>query len=166
MSRHAASLVATFEAYGPDEADDALAAYAQTDPDAWSAYVDTAAARRWKADRRGWLKSQVAAVEREAIAATAADQPRLFEVAPVEGVAQLVLRERLVLDGEEFDLGRLSGLEGAKIVRKVAERDLTPALTTVVRSRQMLQLAEHVTTESERLGRDVTFGEVLGWVAA
>lgn len=160
MSRYSNALSDVFAAYGAD-AESGLAAYANVDPEGWSDYVDSAAIKRYRDDYANYARSLVRLVEKERIASDAG-QARLFEVA--EG-AQIKMRERIILDGVEHDLGALTARNGADVIRKVAARDLAPAVTTVERCRALLRLADHMEAESERLGRDVSAGEVLGWAA-
>lgn len=161
MSRYSNALSDVFAAHGAD-AESGLAAYANTDPQGWSSYIDDAAVMRYRSDQANWARSLVRSVERERIT-SATGQARLFE--PGETDAHIKVRERLRLDGIDHDLGPLAGKEGVDVIRKVAERDLSPALTTVNRCRTLLRLADHMDAESERLGRPVTAGEVLGWAA-
>lgn len=161
MSRYRQSLVEVFDAYGPD-ARGGLDAWANTDPEAWSDYVDSAAEKQYHADRAGYRRSHLRSAAREALAENAG-QARLFEVPSTE--EQVEIRRTLVLDGVEYDVGSLAGHDGAAVARKVAERDLVPALTSVNRCRFTLKLADHVDEETERLGRPVSFAEVLGWAA-
>jgi hypothetical protein len=161
VSRYSKTLTEVFEAYR-DEAQAALAAYANVDPEGWSEYVDRSAAKCYLADYAHWRNSQVRRVEADAIAA-ANGQARLFEVEP--GVA-VDVRTVLVLGGVEYEVGSLVGATGAAILRAVAQRDLKPAVTTVKRCKNWFSLADHIVAESERLGRDVSVAEVLGWSEA
>lgn len=161
MSRYSNTLQAIFDEYG-DDATAALAAYANIDPEGWSAYCDSAAEKQYRVDRAAHRRSLIRSVEKDVIAA-ASGQARLFEVPAHE--EQVELRSTFVYEGVEYDVGSLAGHDGAAIARKVAERDLAPSLTTVNRCRFTLRLADHVDAETERLGRPVTFGEVLGWAA-
>lgn len=161
MSRYSQTLTEVFDAYG-DDAGAALAAFANLDPEAWSLYVDSAAEKQYLSDYRNHRRSLTRSVEKEALAEYAG-QAQLFDPGP--SAERVELRRVLVLDGREYEVAALSGHEGAAIARKVAERDLAPSLTTVNRCRFTLRLADHVDAETERLGRPVTFGEVLGWAA-
>lgn len=155
------SLAEIFVTYG-DDAEPALAAWANLDPEAWSTYVDVAAEFRYHLDYAKWRRAMVRSAKAEAVQKQTG-QARLFEMP--ESEAKVELRSKLVLDGVEHDLAGLAGDKGADIIRLVAERDLSPALTTVNRCRTLLRLADHMDAEAERLGRDVSAGEVLGWAA-
>ena len=157
MTKHHSSLVDVFEQYGHD-ADAGLAALANTDPPYWSAYVDSAAAKQYRADHRSYQRSLVRLIERDALEA-ASGQIRLFEVDP--GV-EVEVRAQLVLDGETYRTDELAGGEGAAVLRRVAQRDLSPAVTTVRRCKTLLKLADHLEAETTRTGVDVSVGEVLG----
>jgi len=161
VSRYRRSLTEIFDAYG-DAASDALAAWANIDSEAWSDYVDQAAEKQYRSDYGAHRRSMTRAVEKEALAAEAG-QAQLFETSG--STVKVELRRTLVLDGVEYDVAELAGHDGAAIARKVAERDLAPSLTTLNRCKFTLQLADHVDAETERLGRPVTFAEVLGWAA-
>jgi hypothetical protein len=156
MSRTPSPLAAVFDAYG-DDAEAGLAALANTDPAFWHAYVDEAAERRYRNDYSSHRRTLKVSMQKDATR-SAAGQARLFEPGPG---AMVELREVLVYDGTEYHLADLEGEEGAAILRKVAERDLAPALTTVERSRSYLRLAEHLTTETHRLDRSVKVAEVI-----
>jgi len=58
VSRFAKSLEDVFEAYG-DDAEGGLAAFANTDPPAWSAYVDQAAVKQYRADHGAYRRSML-----------------------------------------------------------------------------------------------------------
>lgn len=161
MSRYSQTLQDIFEAYG-DDAEMALEAYANIDPEGWSLYVDSAAEKQYVSDYRNHRRSLTRSVAKEALA-EAAGQAQLFDPGP--SAERVELRRIIVFEGQEFDLGTLAGHDGAAIARKVAERDLAPSLTLVNRCKFTLRLADHVDAETERLGRPVTFGEVLGWAA-
>lgn len=161
MSRYSQTLQEVFDAYGAD-AESALAAYANIDPEGWSLYADSAAEKQYLSDYRNHRRSLTRSVEKEALASVSG-QARLFEVPP--STERVELRRILILDGEEHDLATLAGHEGSSIARKVAERDLAPSLTTLNRCRFILQVADHVDAETERIGRPVSFAEVLGWAA-
>lgn len=162
MSRFSQSLEAVFEAYG-DDAEAGLQAFGNTDPPAYAAYVDAAAAKQYRADHGTYRRSALLLATKD-IAQQAAGQAHLFDPGP--STKRVDIRRILVLDGVEYDIATLSGTAGAEVVRRVAERDLAPATTTIERCRYMLQAAEHVAQESDRLGRDVSFGEVLGLAVA
>jgi hypothetical protein len=159
MSRFRQSLQEVFDAYG-DDAEAGLYALAQTDPPFWSAYVDAAASKQYKSDYRRHRDTRIVKAKKDAVA-KAKGQVQLFD--PGDTAEMVELRAVLVLEGTEYDLAKLAGHEGAAIVRRVAERDLKPALTSITRNRYMLRLSEHVVTETDRLGRAVTFAEALGW---
>lgn len=158
MARYSNALTSVFEAYGED-AKSALEAYGNVDNEGWSCYVDAAAEKQYLADYRNWSRQLVGSVARERLERRSG-QARLFELD--ETATQLDLRRRLRLDGEEFDLAALAD---TSTIRKVADRDESGARTTLVRSRVLRKLADHMDAESERLGRPVTAGEVLGWAA-
>ena len=157
MSKHHSSLVEVFEQYGHD-ATAGLAALANTDPPFWSAYVDAAAEKQYRADHRSYQRSLLRMVRRDDLT-TSAGQARLFEVPQSD--EEVALRRELVLDGETYQLALLAGLDGAAVLRRVAQRDLAPATTTVKRCRILLQLADHIEAETERVGRDIAVGDVL-----
>lgn len=159
MSRYRQSLRDVFDAYG-DDAEAGLQALANTDPPFWSEYVDAAAAKQYKADYRRHRATITASASREAVA-EAAGQARLF--IPPESEERIELRRVVILDGQEYDLARLSGHDGTAIAREVAYRDMKPAATVMARSRFVLRLCDHIDAETERLGRDVSFAEALGW---
>lgn len=146
-----------FEAYG-DKPTEALAAWANVDPDAWSKFTDEASENRYHADFRRWLGRQVATVKADALK-QASGQARLFE--PPDSGTLVELREWLLIDGEQVRFIDLEGRAGASLIRKVMTRDLKPALTTVNRCKYGLALADHIETESDRLGRDVAVHEVV-----
>ena len=162
MARYSNTLTEVFEAYGHD-ATEALEAFANLDHESWSTYVDAAAEKQYLADYKNYVRSLTRSVDKEALKADAG-QVRLFE--PTDGAAEFRMRERLRLDGHEYDLASLAGISGAQIIREAAERDLKPALTTINRCKAQFQLAKHIEGESERLGREVAAGEVLGWRTA
>ena len=162
MGRFSRSLTEVFEAYG-DDADSALEAWANVDPEAWSDYCDGAAVRRYTADYAAFVRTLTHSVDREALKAEAGEA-RLFEV--TEASAEFRMRERIRLEGREYALASLSGAAGAEIIRAAALRDRKAALTTIQRSAAQMRLADHIEHESDRLGRDVTAGEVLGWTEA
>lgn len=162
MSRHSNALTDVFATYG-DDATAALEAFANVDHEAWSAYVDAAAEKQYRADYGSWRRGLIKSTTAEAIA-KATGQVRLFE--PPESSPAIDFRARIVLDGEEHSLASLAGAPGAEVLREVAQRDIRPAATTVKRCRQMLALADHLEAETERIGRDVSVAEVLGWDAA
>ena len=157
MSRNPSSLVSVFEAYG-DDAAQALEAWANVDHEAWSAFTDGAAESLYLNRYKAWRRSLTTTVDK-AFTKAKKGEARLFNVP--ESVESTVLRERLVYDGNEYELLGLAGHDGAALARKVAERDLAPSLTTVNRCRFMLELADHIDAETERLGRPVEFREVL-----
>lgn len=154
-------LAEIFDAYG-DDAKAGLAAWANLNPESWSAYVDAAAERQYRGDYAVWRRRLISTAQQERVAEDNG-QARLFE--PPEPGALTDFRQRVVLDGIEHDMADLEGADGAAVIRKVAERDLAPAVTTVSRCRSMLKLADHMDAETERLGRPVSAGEVLGWAA-
>jgi len=158
MARYSNALTAVFEAYGEDVAA-ALAAYANTDPEGWSAFVDAAAEKQYLADCRNWSRQLVGSVVKERLEQVTG-QARLFELAASE--ARIEFRERLRLDGVEHEVATL---KDTSVIRKVADRDEAAARTTLVRSARLRRLADHIDAETERLGRPVTAGEVLGWAA-
>lgn len=90
----------------------------------------------------------------------------LFDASEYETDAATLVRERIRFDGRSVPVANLAGVRGAEIAMEVATRDLGQALTTVSRARFMQAVARHVIAETERLGRDVSFGEVLGWGTA
>jgi hypothetical protein len=145
-----------FEAY--EDPTDGLAAWANVDPDGWSAFVDGSAEKCYLNDRAAWVRSLTQSVEKEALAARRG-QPRLFE--PVESAARVELRERIVWNGSEYLLADLAGKKGALVLRSAMTRDLKPAQTTIERCKNGLALADHIESESDRLGRDVSVSEVV-----
>lgn len=158
MNRFGKTLTDIFEHYG-DDAETALEAFGNIDNAAWSVYVESAAAKQYARDYGNWLRSQVREVDRDAVK-SAAGHARLFE--PPEGVSVLV-RTVLRYDGKDIHLASLAGHRGATIAREVADRDAKQGKTMLERSNRLRQLADHVAAESDRLGRDVRFGEVLAW---
>lgn len=152
---------AIFEQYG-DDAAAALQAFANVDNAGWSTYTDEAAEIRYRQDYAKWRRSITRSAKAEAVKADSG-QVRLFE--PPESQATIALRTRVVWDGEEHYLAMLRGRDGADVIRKVAQRDLAPAKTTVARCRNLLGLADHMEAETVRLGRPASAGEVLGWSA-
>lgn len=150
--------VAIFEQYG-DDAEAALQAFANISNAAWSEYVDESTERQYRLDYSAWRRSLARSARKERLADDSG-QVRLFE--PPESSAKVELRERLVLDGNEFELRTLTD---TGVIRKVAQRDLAPAVTTVERCKSYFALADHMDAETDRLGRPVTAGEVLGWAA-
>lgn len=151
-------LVAVFDAYGED-AEAGLAALANTDPPFWHAYTEAAVVRQYRSDYAKHRRTLTLSVAKENLA-TDAGQARLFEVD--ESEVRVKIREVLTLDGREYPLLSLAGEDGAAVLRKVAQRDLGPARTTVARCRQMERLGDHLSVESSRLHREVTVAEVLG----
>lgn len=159
MARYSKALTEVFEACGDSDVDLALSTYANTAPDEWSEFVDRSAGKEYLRCYLNWVRSHVKEVERERLTEHAG-QARLFELPPSPVVVEF--RERLILDGREHELATLAD---PAVIRKVASRDLTPAVTTVERCKGYFALADHMEAESERLGRPVTAGEVLGWAA-
>lgn len=157
MTTPHSSLVEVFEAYGHD-AEAGLAALGQTDPPFWSIYVDAAAEKQYRADHRRYQRSLLRMVQKDAVD-IGRGQAKLFELPA--GEAEVALRAELILDGETFALDHLAGLEGAAVLRRVAERDLAPATTTLNRCRMLLRIADHIEAETERTGRDVAVADVL-----
>jgi hypothetical protein len=145
-----------FDAY--PVAADGLAAWANVDHDAWSAFVDSAAEKQYDTERASWVRSLTQSVRKDALKANNG-QARLFE--PPESATRVELRERIVWSGQEYLLADLAGRDGAAVLRKAMQRDLKPALTTVQRCRNGLALADHIEGESDRLGRDVSVSEVV-----
>lgn len=169
-SRFPKSLVAVFDAYEDDAAAGLVAlataglvALANTDPPLWHSYVDAAAERQYRSDYARHRRSLIVLARKDDLSATRG-QARLFEVDDSDALVRL--REVLVLDGSQHRLAELAGADGAAVLRRVAERDLAPATTVVSRCRTMLKLADHLETESTRLRRDVSVGEVLTLGAA
>lgn len=161
MAWYSNALKDVFEAHG-DDAETALSAFANTAPAEWSEFVDRAAEKEYLRCYKNWVGSHLKRAEKERLTADSG-QARLFE--PPEPALTVVFRERLFLDGREYDLASLKGYDGADVLARVADRDESPAVTTVQRCRNMRGLAEHMRAETERLGRDVSAGEVLGWAA-
>jgi hypothetical protein len=145
-----------FEAY--ENAAEGLAAWANIDPDGWSAFVDTAAERRYDTERAAWRRSLVRSVLAESVRSDHG-QAKLFE--PPESGARIEVREVIVAEGHEHPLFDLAGAEGARLIRVAMTRDLKPALTTIKRCKNGFALADHIEAESSRLGRDVAVREVI-----
>lgn len=156
------SLNDLFDAYRED-ARGALAAWANTDHDGWSAFVDGAAEEKYRNRYRRWLSGQVERFSADAIKAKRGEV-RLFE--PPESGVMIELRRTLILDGAEVSLLSLAGRAGAGALRQAMQRDLAPAKTTIARCRHGLALADHIEAESERIGRDVSVAEVIELRAA
>lgn len=144
-----------FEEYGTD-ADSALAAMANVDPDLWSEFVDRAARELYLSQRQSWVRAQVTQV------AIAESQSQLFSAATMKS---LTVRKTVVtvIDGErrEFETLDLAGEEGAAILEGVADRDERPAKTTIRRTKDYRQLARVVREMSAAQGRPVSVREVL-----
>lgn len=153
------NLTDVFAEYG-DDAEAALAAYANLDPRAWSHFVDTAAEATYRRRYGAWLRSQKVLVRTEK------DQPNLF--GNVGGKA-VKLRATVVERAEgkraEHDITALAGDDGAKILRSVANRDSAPAKTALVHANMLLTLADEVERRSALEGRPVSVAEVLGIAA-
>lgn len=148
-----------FEEYGTD-ADSALAAMANVDPELWSEFVDRAARELYLAHRQSWVRSQVSEV------AVPKSQAQLFSA---ETMKNLTVRKTIVtvVDGErcEFETLDLAGEDGAAILEGVAARDERPAKTTIKRTKDYRQLARLVREATAAQGRPVSVREVLGIAA-
>lgn len=156
MARMHSSLIAVFEQYG-DDAEAGLQALANTDHALWSAYTDSAAEAKYRSDFASWVRRQTVRMSKDDIAASNG-QARLFTPPRSKLVeARMMVR----LDGKIYRVADLAGHEGAAILRRVAERDLKPSRTTVARCKVQLKLADHITAETDRLGRDVSVNEVV-----
>lgn len=144
-----------FEEYGTD-ADAALAAMANVDPDLWSEFVDRAARELYLSQRTAWVRAQVTQV------AITDDQIQLFSAAQMKS---LTVRKTVVtvIDGRrcEFETLDLAGEEGAAILEGVADRDERPAKTTVRRAKDYRKLAKIVREKSASEQRPVSVREVL-----
>lgn len=111
--------------------------------------------------RRGTLTRDIVVAD----AFAASGQARMFDPGEAD-VTKLIRTELIDPDtSKPIQVGPLAGERAAKVLRRVAERDITPALTTVNRCKLYLRLADHVESETERTGRDVSVAEVLGWAA-
>lgn len=159
--RTSAAKAEVFDAYG--DGPDALEAFANLHHQEWSEFVDSAALKQWKAEYATWRRGQVRSVERDLIAADRGSA-RLFDLP--EGATRIDIRSRLIFAGIEHDTFDLAGRDGAAVLRLVAERDGAPARTVLVRSNLYVKLADHIESESKRLGRDVSVAEVLELGAA
>jgi hypothetical protein len=146
-----------------EEPRDGLEAWANVDPDGWSAFVEGAAERRYQNERAAWVRSQVQSVAFD-MKKKAKGEVRLFELP--ESATTIDIRERLIVDGKEVILLKLAGKSGADVLRQAMDRDMKPALTTVRRCKTGFALADHIEAESERLRRDVSVAEVVTLVAA
>lgn len=158
MARVHSALADVFEHYG-DDASAGLEALANTDNEFWSRYVDEAAESRYRLDYARWVRSHLVSVQHEVTAASKG-QAQLFDM-PRQAKA-IELREVLQYDGRTYRLADLAGTEGAQVLLAVANRDDKPAKTVIIRNRVYRRLANHIVAETERTGRDVSAGEVLG----
>lgn len=151
------SLDDIIDQYG-DDPEAALDAFANYDPQAWSAFVDRAARAEYK--RRCARRRNARMVEFR----PRKQQRKLFQVDETEAIH---FREIVVIpDGStETPLMELAGSEGARKLREVAERDEAPARTTLIRANQYRALADEVERQSARLGRPVSVADVLGIAA-
>lgn len=148
-----------FEKYGHD-AEAALAAYANADPEGWSMFVDRAAASAYRAKRGSWLRSLRARLVKT-------EQVNLFGETATSSVE---IRERVVShrDGErqEHDTFALAGHDGAEVLRQIADRDEKAALPTLTAAKRLRKIASEMDRMTDKAGRPVTVAEVLGLEAA
>lgn len=147
-----------FEQYGLDEARAALDAWLNVDPEGFHKWSDLAEERQYRIEYRRWLGKQTVVADVTEIKGPR--QPRLFE--PPAASKGVELRQTVIHEGTERHLLGLAGLEAARVLREVSTRDLTPALTAVNRAKLGLALADHIESETERLGRPVSVAEVVG----
>lgn len=146
-----------FAAYG-DDVDGALGAWPNVDPTGYAAWSGQAERRQYRNEYRRWLSRQTITAARDTIQNRG--QVRLFE--PPTAAKGIQLRSTMIHQGEQMPVLGLSGDEGARVLRQICQRDLTPALTAVARAKFGLALADHIEAETERLGRPVSVAEVIG----
>lgn len=149
-----------FAAYG-DDLDGLLAAWPNLDPTGYAAWAEHAEHRQIKAEYARWRSRQTAAIRKTQRAELA---PPLFDAPPAK-VPTVKVRAIIAHEGGDRRLMDLAGVDGAKVLREAALRDLGPAETTATRCRRMLDLAEQIQAESIKQGRPVSVAEVIGLAA-
>ena len=149
-----------FTEYGDDVAG-ALRNWAQIDPEGFDHFERTATSRQYLADYRAWRRRQTVTVSRQAPDPTCT----LFPTPPAKA-DPVDVRSTLVHDGDEVALLDLAGVEGAALIRQIANRDAGPAKTTLSRCDRYRVVADLIEARSGGLGRPVSVREALGLVAA
>lgn len=149
-----------FAAYG-DDFPALLAAWPNLDPTGYRVWSEQAEHRQIKAEYARWRSRQTADIAKTRRTESA---PPLFDAPPAK-VETVKVRAIIAHEGGDSHLMELAGEDGAKKLREAALRDLGPAETTTARCRRMIDLADQILAESERLGRPVSVAEVIGMAA-
>ena len=151
--------VEIFEEYG-DDAEAALAAFANVAPHEWAEFTESAVENHYRERYRAWKRSQTAEY------VPASNQTQLFDDKTMKA---LTARKTVVqtIDGErhEHEVMALAGEDGAEVLDYVAQRDERPAKTTLKRAKVYRELAKVVRERSIAEGRPVSVAEVLGIAA-
>ena len=141
-----------FKAYG-DDATGAIDAMANTFPDLWRWFLDHAAVATYRRELRTWRARQV--IRRRV---DGEQDPTLF---PAERMPK-VKRTRTVLTAPAgaVHLMDLEGVEGARILREIAERDAKPAKTTLARCHDYTRFAEQLEAAAAK-GEHLTVADLI-----
>lgn len=140
-----------FKAYG-DDATGALDAMANTFPDLWRWFLDHAAVATYRRELRTWRARQVMP------RLVGQDDPTLFPAPTTKRVKRT--RKVLTAPSGAVHLMDLEGVEGARILREIAERDAKPAKTTLARCHDYTRFAEQLEAAAAK-GEHLTVADLI-----